>query len=91
MRRAAAQEKVRSVKPKPIGIAQQKLLEILQQHAGVDAPRVMVLCEFPNMGKAELALQGLIQRGFARWEPGTRHNNVVYYITNEGRKHIKTT
>ncbi len=74
---------------KPIGDAQRQLLQLLIDQPGLDANRVTVLLGMRNVHQATLALQGLVNRGFASWQPGKAHGNLLYYVTSQGRAKVQ--
>jgi len=84
MRVAPSGRAVVPKRDKPIGEAQRQLLTLLKEHPHIDATRVALMLKYRDAHHAELALQGLVKRGFVCWRPGSRPQSLVYHLAPKG-------
>ncbi len=73
-----------------ISAHQRAVLSALQEHAGIGLARIEEITGYTVTSSAERAVQGLIKRGYVRWE---RHpvKGFLYFITKEGTQVSKVT
>jgi DNA-binding MarR family transcriptional regulator len=73
-------------KPSTASIRQYSIVEAVVQHPGLNINTLEEHVHYSDKPSLERALQGLIGKGYLRWEVNGLTQRFKYYATKEGQK-----
>lgn len=65
---------------------QQAVVALLQATPGLSIHQVRDIAPYADRTQVERALQGLIRKGYLRWELNPLTRGLKYYVTSEGKQ-----
>lgn len=67
------------------------ILKTVQTTPGLSVHQIKEVIEYAARANIDRALQGLIRKGYLRWEVNTITNGFKYYLTHDGKQMLASS